>query len=161
MRFLQRNVHRSVFDHLALRLDELGWVDDPVNFGAEPVMFKEVDAQEGVERIEPTTVALWVPQESADRLGELGGPLYRCDVDMVIDVYASQASFATALASDIKELFRERFIPLLDHSVSTPVQAGIVELMGAWIDRPRSSASLEFAGVWRQVRCYTQVTFEG
>lgn len=160
MRYLQRNVHRSVFDHLVTQVTAMGWVDDPVNFGAEPVTFHEVDLREGVSRIEPTSVAVWVPSESSDRIAELGGVSWTADLDFVIDIYASQASFSIALASDIKDLFRERSIPLLDHgSGSTPVQAGTVELEGAWIDRPTSSA-LEFNGVWRQVRGFTRVWFE-
>lgn len=163
VRYLQRSVRQTVVDYTKLKLTELGWVDDPVNFGAEPVQFIEVDRREKVERIDPTTVSIWIPNESADRIAELGGGLYVTDIDIMVDIYAQKAAYAINIGSDLKDIFRDRSIPLIDYvsSGSTLVEAGMVEFMGAYIDRPASPPNaIEFRGTYRTVRLYSRVWFE-
>lgn len=165
MRFLQRSVRQTVVDYVKGELAELGWVEEPINFGADPVVFIEVDRQERVDRIDPTTLSVWIPGESQDRLTELGGVLYQTNIDIVLDIYAEKAAYAIALGSDLKDLFRDRAIPLIDHGAatppSTPVQAGTIEFRGAWLDRPSAPVNaLEFRGKMRTVRLYCLVTFE-
>lgn len=161
MRFRQRHIQETIVKHLREGLTDLGWVVEPRNFGGPPLIFREVDRQERVARIEPNTLSIWIDREMADHIAELGGPLYNVDLDAVVDVYASSASVAVSIASDIKDLVRDRSIPLLNFAGPTPVQGGgTVGFDGAFIDRPAGDVNaVEFKGAWRVVALQVQVAF--
>jgi hypothetical protein len=163
MRFLQRHLHATLAAFFTEQLTDLGWVTEPTNFGEPPLNMVTTDRTTRLEAIEPNALALTIDQQGRDALAQLGGGAYETEVLVLADVYGTSPSVAVSIASDIKDLVRDRYLPIADMTASTPVQTGVVaELEDAVMTRPDGDVNaVEFKGAWRIVRFYARVHFPG
>lgn len=164
LRFRSRHVRRTLAAFVEETLAELGWVNEPVNFGSLPVTFEEIQPDENGKAIAPNTVAVTIGDVAADELYELGGGLYHLLVPAFFDVYGVNASIAQSIADDIKEqITRENIIPLYDWTIATaPVKTtSTIEFENALgPERPVAAAvSQDFKRFWRVVKVECHVYY--
>lgn len=138
LRFRQRHVHRTIRDYVQSGLTNLGWVDEPVNFGTTPVTFIDVQPEEAGISIAPNTVALTLGDEPADRDEELGAGLRSCAYTVFVDVYGADAPTAISIASDVRDLLRDQIIALADYTtdVNGATTASTIEFETVIIEKP-------------------------
>jgi hypothetical protein len=164
-RFRSRHVHRTVAEFLHEKLRELGWVNDPVNFGAKPVIFREIQPDENGLAVEANTVSVSAGDLGTEAESQLGGGIYEVVIPFFIDVYGESSGVAQSIGEDLKEqVGYGRILPLLDWSdVQLPIPA-----YGAYIEfenatgpeRPQASqVSADFRRNWRVVKVEAHVHY--
>ena len=161
MRFRQRHLHQTCADHIRTGLTTLGWVNPPVNFATRPVTFIEIQPDEAGVRVNPNTVATTIGDEPEDLDEELGAGLTSCDFTLFVDVYGIDQSVAVSIAGDVKDLLRNRQIPLLDYtaSVTGDVTTAVIEFDTVVIDRPAVSANGPDKQHWRIVKAVARLLY--
>lgn len=159
MRHRVRHVQQTLADHLEAELRALGWFDDPGPFGAAPLRFRDVEADE-VKKVEGTVVSLSIGEESPSEEGEVGGGVYETLYPLEVDVYAERSAIAMALASDVKAVMEELVTYVRDYTQTPPqVTDEQLEVEAVAISRPPVSyGGIDFKVRWRAVdvfvRCY-------
>lgn len=164
LRFRSRHVHKTLAAFMEEKLAELGWVNAPVNFGADPVVFEEIQPDENGKAVAPNTVAVTLGDPQTDELYELGGGLYHVAAAAYFDVYGTSASISQSIAEDIKEqVTRENIIPVYDWSIaSAPVKTtSTIEFENAiGPEKPGAAAvSTDFKRFWRIVKVECHVYY--
>jgi hypothetical protein len=144
MRHRLRHVQQTIADHVEQGLIELGWVEPPINFGASPVRFQDVEP-DAARRLEGNVVGVVIEDEGPVSEFELGGGVEQVDYDLGVSVYAESSGIAMALADDIKDLVSNRVIPLLDYTQQppTPVPGHHIELVDVRVQR-RTAGEIGF-----------------
>lgn len=163
LRFMSRQVHKTVAEYLREKLTELGWVNDPVNFGAVPVTFQEAQPDENGKAVAPNTVAITIGDVSDDIPRELGGGFYEVIAPIFVDVYGQSSATAQSIADDAKEqMTRGMIIPVFDWTAAAPLMTSntieFENVMGP--ERPPVAASTsDFRRFWRIVRAEAHVFY--
>lgn len=165
MRHVTRHFHATVFNRVVDGLTTAGWVNAPVNFGAEPVDIVDYQPDERGEEIKRNTVAVSlgdVPEPADMELGcaDPGG-LRSITYAVFIDVYMREQPYTTAICDDIRDLFFDQGFPLVnqitgldepDHWITTEVAIGP--------ERPDASIALEnFKRYWRIFRLMLRLDY--
>lgn len=160
MRFRSRHVQQTIADFVEAGLTARGWVNPPVNFGATPVTFQEVEPEDAA-RVAPNTVSTTIQDEDANRLEQLGGGLYSVDFNVFLDIYGESSSLSLSIADDVKQLLFERAIPVIDYSLTPPSPTDEwIEFEDMTVERPLGTVSaVEFKRAWRTVKTFAKVTF--
>lgn len=164
LRFRQRHVRQTIADYIQAGLTDLGWVDAPVNFGATPLTFQEIDAEETVQgqQVAPNTVSTTLGDEPDDETYELGGGLESVDLPVFIDIYAENHSLAVSIASDVKRLLKHKATPVVDYTGTPTASATEYIEFESVIGPERPPASIgatEFKRHWRVVKAIAVVYF--
>lgn len=136
----------------------LGWVNQPVNFGATALRFQEFQPEQEGEAIMPNLLAISPGNENEDDLEQLGGGLWSVELPMFFDVYTEKSSLSVSIASDVKDLLtREKAIYLKDWTnPSSPVTLGDIiyfEQVTGPQQPPSAAVSSDFRRHWRVVKC--------
>jgi hypothetical protein len=164
LRFMSRQVHKTVARYVEEKLTELGWVNDPVNFGTVPLTFQEAIPEDNGKSVETNTVSITIGDVSEDIARELGGGYYEVIMPIFVDVYGQTASTSQSIADDVKEqMTRGVIIPVYDWTASTPVVTSTTiefeNVLGP--ERPQASQALsDFRKYWRVVKVEAHVFYE-
>lgn len=165
LRFRYRHVHATLYTHLRTQLIALGWGDsslqagDPananINFGVAPMTFRDFQPDEAGIRLDPMTVAVTLGDEPPREDMELGAGLAKVPYPLYVDVYGDRQATAQAVASDVKDILEDLFIPIKDFTTSPPVATdGVIEIFHEDIASGRPPASLMSTDIkryWRTV----------
>ena len=166
MRFRPRHVHKTIADHLEAELGTLGWVSEPINFGATPVTFREFEPDEpNPVEIKPNTVSITLGDELPDAELELGGRLLSTKFVLFVDVYGENSSVARSICSDVKDVLVDLPLTVLDFTTSgsgVPTSERIfIERDSVLVERPDGSADAkDIRKNWRVVKATVEVTFQ-
>lgn len=112
LRHAGRHIHKTVLDYLDVQLTALKWrspTESP--FGATPVTIVGSPVVKGDrfdESVRPGLVAVTLGDELASSMDELGGPLAVQEYPFFIDIFGDNDSVATALATDVRDIFMGR-----------------------------------------------------
>jgi hypothetical protein len=160
-RFRQRHVHKTLVDYLRNGLVDRGWVTPPINFGTTPVTFMEAQPEEGGIRVPPNTVAITIGDEAEDLDEEMGAGLQSCAYALFVDIYGADNSSAVSIASDIKDLLKNMYLPLRDY---TTVSGGaptehMIELEDVTVERATTSTGAIDKRFWRIVKAMAVLYF--
>lgn len=166
LRFRYRHVHQTCADYIKNGLTDLGWVNAPVNFGADPVRFVTVQPEEEKLTIVPPIVAITMGDEPEDELEELGGGMWSVSLPLYIDIYGATGTLSICMAEDVKSLItRNKVIPVSDYSNPTnPVDSDELlyfeNVVGP--EKPQAAAvATDVRRHWRIVRAMCQVYYPG
>ena len=164
LRFRVRHVHKTIADYLEAELTRLGWVDEPVNFATVPMTFLEFQPDEAGKTIAANTVAITLGDEPAALDIEMGDGLREIAFPVFVDVYGANQSIAASIASDIKCLLEDKYMPVLDFVASatgTPPPSA-----SSWTRTTSASRSLtppagaqDFRRFWRVVKTTARVHY--
>jgi hypothetical protein len=130
LRHPTRQVHHTVANHLETGLATLGWtVAGQTPFGAPVVDLTTLSGTFGAKEAGTVTdgsAVLSLGPEAGPESEELGGPLHRADLAMVLDVFMSKAAYASTLLEDCRDILLGRLpapgprsIPVVDQNAGT------------------------------------------
>lgn len=164
LRFRARHVHKTVADYVEAQLTSLGWVTTPVNFGTTPMTFLEFQPDLAGLTIAPNTVAITLGDEPAADDEELGDGLRVIRFPVFVDVYGENQSIASSIASDVKRLLEDAYMPVLDFTsqVNGVATTEYLELDkdDLLVERPDAAAGLaDFRRHWLVVKAMAQVHY--
>lgn len=114
LRHAARHVHKTVFDYLDDALDDLGWKDSSTTpFGATPVTLISRPVVMGDRLddalVKPGLMAVTLGDEHPSEMEEVGGPLSAQEYPIFVDLFQDNEAVATALATDVRDIFMGRF----------------------------------------------------
>jgi hypothetical protein len=161
LRFRYRHVRATIADYVEQGLVDLGWVNEPRNFGILPITFNEVDAETNTELIKPNLISITLGNEPEDDEVELGGGLEAVEYPFFVDIYAENTPIALSIASDVKKLLKHRATPVLDYTTGTGVPHPTEYMEFEEIEGPLrpDGAPVEIARNWRVVNGTAVVYF--
>jgi hypothetical protein len=164
LRFRIRHVHKTVADYLEAELQRLGWVDEPVNFATTPMTFLEFQPEEAGKAIVANTVAITMGDEPAADDLEMGDGLREIAFPLFVDVYGANQSIAASIASDVKQLLEDRYMPVLDFATSSegvPTNERIeLNKDDVSVEKPDASqGAQDFRRFWRVVKTTARVHY--
>jgi len=163
LRFRIRHVHKTIADYLEAELKRLGWVDEPVNFATVPMTFLEFAPDEAGKQIAANTVAITLGEEPAALDEELGDGLRSIEFPVYVDVYGANQSIAASIASDVKHLLEDKYMPVLDFTASaagTPTHERIeLDKDDVKVEKPPTVAAQDFRRYWRVVTTTARVFY--
>jgi hypothetical protein len=132
LRHSTRHLHKSLFDYLEARLDDLKWtISGEVPFGCPPVIMQDVLPEEWDEEsvLVPGTLALTIGDEARSLGQELGGPLAMIEVPFFVDVFMDTPGTTLALALDVRDILcgrtknSTRYPTMYNYNMDPEVQA--------------------------------------
>lgn len=164
LRFRIRHVHKTVADYLEAEMTALGWVNSPVNFNTVPMTFVEFQPDEAGKAIAANTVAITLGDEGAAEDEELGDGLRELAYPLFVDVYGANQSIAASIASDIKTLLEDHYMPVLDftaNEVGVPTTERIeLDKDDVTVERPGAAiGAVDFRRFWRVVKTTVRVHY--
>lgn len=163
LRHRSRHVHATVYNYLRTELAVLGWINPPINFGTEAISLVDYQPDERGERIEHNTVAVSIGDVPSDREEELGanvGGLRSGLYPIFIDVYMADQSLAVAMCDDIRQIFDNAYLPVIDQVTGDPSDyiIDVEEVFGP--QRPNAQIGAEqFKRYWRIMRLDARVYY--
>lgn len=166
MRFSSRHVHKTIADFIETRMVALGWQSSPAPFGTVPVIFKEFEPDEpNPVEILPNTVSITLGDETGDELLQLGGGLWQATYPLFVDVYGVNFSIARSIASDVKDVIADVYMPVLDFTASNlgvaTAERLSIERESILVERPAAAADAkDIRKNWRVVKAMIEVTFQ-
>lgn len=163
IRFRSRHLHATVFDYVTLKLTELGWVTPPINFGTTPCTLIDYQPDERTEQIKPNTVAVSLADYANDEDEELGaavGGVRSAPYQIYIDVYMQRQAEAQAICDDIRDIFTDEFLYLVDQ-ISGEQTQNMIEVENINGPEKISGASADqFKRYWRAMRLDLRLYFQ-
>lgn len=164
LRFRVRHVHKTIADYLELELTRLGWVNAPVNFATVPMTFLEFQPDEAGKTIAANTVAITLGDEPASLDVEMGDGLREIAYPVFIDIYGANQSIAASIASDVKSLLEDKYMPVLNFAATTPgtPTSERIELDkdDVSVEKPQAgTGAQDFRRFWRVVKTTARVQY--
>jgi hypothetical protein len=163
IRFRTRHLHATFYNHVRLNLATLGWVSAPVNFGALPLNFMDYQPDERAAQIKYNTLAVSIGDYSNDddeELGATGGGLRSASYDVYMDVYMEEQALSLALCDDIRDLYTDFSMPLVDQINQQVVPNTLIEIEAInGPERPGSGPD-QFRKYWRTMRLEVVLFFQ-
>ncbi len=163
IRFRSRHLHATIYNHVEARLTELGWVTPPINFGTGHVTFMDYQPDERMQQIQQNTVAVSLDDfddNEEEELGARGGGLMSAPYSVFVDVYMAEQALSLAICDDIRDIFTDVTLPLINQIDQQPVPGQMIEveaILGP--SRPSQSGAEQFRRNWREMRIDTLLYF--
>ena len=121
LRFPSRHLHKTLCDHVSTQLVALGWVNDPVNFGGDPVIVVEQAPGRAGVPITAPTVGISLGEATPVVEAEMGAGLVTSTHELFIDVYGPDWSTTTAIIDDVVAMLTDLRMPVTDYTSVPPV----------------------------------------
>jgi hypothetical protein len=163
LRFRSRHLHATFYEHTIAALTNLGWIAAPVNFGAAPVTVIDYQPDERNEQIKQNTVAVSLGDYASDIDEELGaavGGVRSAPYQVYIDAYMAEQSLAQAIMDDVRDMYTDVTINLVDQitGLETAFPIEIENIEGP--TRIPGTAADAFKRHWRAMRLDTRLFFQ-
>lgn len=162
IRFRSRHLHATFFDYTKARLSELGWVNAPVNFGTVGLNFIDYQPDERSEQIRQNTVSISLGDYQNDEDEEVGaamGGSRGAPYAVYIDVYMAEQALSQALCDDIRDIYTDQTLELIDQ-ISGAATGNLIEVEN--VDGPSripGAAADQFKRHWRAMRLDVRLYF--
>lgn len=164
-RFRSRHLHATFVHYTTAQLGLLGWSTPPVNFGTTAITVTDYLPDDRVGQIHPNTVAVSLGdflQDEEEELGSTHGGVRAAPYQVFIDVYMAEQALAHAICDDIRDIFTDVTIPLVDQITGLDVPGSpimIESVLGP--ERPSQVLGAEqFKKYWRTMRLDTRLYFQ-
>jgi hypothetical protein len=155
LRFRSRHLHATFYNHFRNQLQTLGWTSVPVNFGTQPVLVIDYVPDERSETIRQNTVAVSLgdfAQDEDEELGARGGGLRSALYNVFFDVYMAEQALSLAICDDIRDIYTDFTMPLINQIDQTPVPANVIEVETILGPERGSGGVEQFRRYWRTMR---------
>lgn len=163
LRFRYRMVHKTVADYVEAELADLGWVNDPVNFGTTPLTLVEFQPDEAGKVVAVNTVAITLGDEPPAEDEELGDGIRSISFPVFVDIYGANQAIALSIASDVKTLFEDVAMPVTDFSTVVPGPSEEYlqfDKDDVEVERPTAAlGATDFKRYWRVVKALAVVHY--
>lgn len=162
-RFRSRFLHATIFDYTRDALDTLGWISTPVNFGTTGVTMIDYQPDERSVQIVHNTVAVSLGDYANDEDEELGAALHgtrSAPYAVFIDVYMAEQALSQAICDDIRDIFTDKSMYLIDQ-ITLAQTDQLIQVEN--IDGPARVAATtadQFRKYWRAMRIDTRLFFQ-
>jgi hypothetical protein len=116
-RFRSRFVHATIVDATKTALDQLGWLNAPINFDTAPIRVLDYQPDERGEKVNVNTVAVTlgdVPADADEELGAAVGGLRSASYPIWCDIYMQEQALSVAVADDLRDTFSDLALQLED-----------------------------------------------
>lgn len=163
IRFRSRFLHATLYDYTRDGLDTLGWITPPVNFGTGPVTMIDYQPDERSVQIAQNTVAVSLGDYLNDEDEELGAALNgtrSAPYSVFIDVYMSEQALSQAICDDIRDIFTDKSMYLIDQ-INQTLSDQLIQVEN--IDGPARVAGQTadaFRKYWRAMRIDCRLFFQ-
>lgn len=163
LRFRTRHLHATFFDYTQANLRALGWIDAPINFGTIPVTMIDYQPDERFEQVKKNTVSVSLGDFENDEDEELGagvGGTRAAPYQVFIDAYMAEQALSLAICDDIRDIFTDRTIHLVDqiNNVETENLIEVQNVNGP--ERIQGTAADQFKRHWRAMRLDVNLYFQ-
>ena len=158
IRFRSRHLHATLVEHLRVQLDQRGWITPPINFDEDPATVLDYQPDERGVAINANTVAISLGDFEADEDEELGarfpGGLRSASYPVFIDVYMAKQALSVSICDDIRDIYQDLTVPLVDQLTGTQVPGAMIEIAAIiGPERPPAATGAEnFRRYWRVMR---------
>jgi hypothetical protein len=156
-RFRSRHLHATFYKQFIVDMSDLGWTTGAINFGAAPITIIDYQPEDRQETIKKNTVAVSLGNYGADEdeeLGATGGGLRSALYNIFIDVYMAEQALAIAVCDDIRDIYTDLSMPLINQINGVPEPNTLIEvdtILGP--ERPGGGAGSDtFRKHWRVMR---------
>jgi hypothetical protein len=164
IRFRSRHLHASFVDYVRAGLDQRGWITPPVNFGARPVTLIDYQPDDRNTQIQHNTISVSLgdyDQDEDEELGAAMGGLRSALYQVFIDVYMQEQALSLAICDDVRDMFQDRFITLIDQITLAPVLNTTIEVDSVvGPDKPSAGPADQFRKYWRTMRIDGRLFFQ-
>lgn len=148
MRHLARHAHQTLVDEVTAVLTAKGWIDPPINFGAEPVRIQSFEPKRP-EQVDPNLVAVSLDFPSSPIEAEMGDGLKMRSYQLFVDVLGENWSTTMAICEDLVDGLLNARIALHDYALDVDT-AGTIHLDDLEIDEPPPAGQVD-RSTWRVV----------
>jgi hypothetical protein len=156
-RFRSRHLHATFYKQFIVDMSALGWMHAPVNFGTQALTVIDYQPEDRNETIKHNTVAVSLGNYGSDEdeeLGAKGGGLRSALYNIFIDIYMSEQALAIAVADDVRDIYTDLTMPLvnqIDGQVEPATLIEVDQVLGP--ERPGGGAGSDtFRKHWRVMR---------
>lgn len=164
-RFRSRHLHATFYNHFVTEMTALGWVNTPVNFGTQALTVIDYQPEDRTETIRHNTVAVSLGNYGSDEdeeLGATGGGLRSALYNVFIDIYMSEQALAVAVADDVRDIYTDLTMPLINQITASPETGTLIEVdqvLGP--ERPAGTAGSDtFRKNWRIMRVDARLFYQ-
>lgn len=164
IRFRSRHLHATITDYVRTQLDALGWISAPINFSTAACTVLDYQPDERGQVIATNTVAVSLADFHSDQDEELGasyGGLRSAPYSLYVDVYMAEQALSIAICDDIRDMFTDLSLELIDQISGLPVYGTLIE-----VDRvtgpekpPAASTAEQFKKYWRIMQIHTSLYY--
>ena len=164
IRFRSRHLHATIVQKVRTELDTLGWVSAPVNFSTAPAIIVDYQPDERGHVIATNTVAVTLADFHSDADEELGasyGGLRSAPYTLYVDVYMAEQALSIAICDDIRDIFTDLSLELIDQVSGLPVYGCIIEVERVTgPEKPPAALGAEqFKKYWRIMQIHTRLYY--
>jgi hypothetical protein len=162
-RFRSRFLHATIYEYTQAGLDDLGWISAPVNFGTGPVTMIDFQPDERSTQIAHNTVAVSLGDYANDDDEELGAALHgtrSAAYPVFIDVYMAEQALSQAICDDIRDIFTDKSLYLVDQITQVPTDQLIQVENVDGPSRIPGVAADQFRKYWRAMRIDCRLFFQ-
>lgn len=157
IRFRSRFLHATFVADVRTHLAALGWASAPVNFGATPITVIDYQPDERAEKVAINTVSVSLADytnDSDEELGARGGGLRSAPYSVFVDVYMAEQALSLAICDDVRDIYTDRFVTLINQITGQPVPDTTIEIENVLgPERPSANIGAEqFRKFWRTMR---------
>lgn len=166
IRFRSRHLHSTFYDYTHDKLIELGWIaadpTQPVNFGTKSVTMTDYQPEER-DVINENTVAVSLGDYDDDNDEELGathGGNRSAPYEIYIDVYMEKQAHSLAICDDIRDIYKDLTLHLIDQITMTATD-NLIEVEAVHgPERPTGAQANQFKRNWRAMRLDVRLFFQ-
>lgn len=165
-RFRSRHLHATFVHHIAAQLGALGWSTPPINFGTTAITVTDYLPDDRIGAIAPNTVAVslgdFVRDEEEELGSAIGGGVRSAPYQVFIDVYMAEQALSHAICDDIRDIYTDTTIMLVDQVTGLDVFGSPIEVESVLgPERPSQVLGAEqFKKYWRTMRLDTRLYFQ-
>jgi hypothetical protein len=165
IRFRSRHLHATFYHYTAAQLAARGWSGSTVNFGTQAVTVVDYQPDERGQLIKANTVAVSLADYVADEDEELGaaiGGVRSAPYRIYLDVYMAEQALAYAICDDLRDIFEDLTLQLVDQITGLEVADAPIEVENVLgPERPSQVLGAEqFKKFWRTMRLDTRLFFQ-
>lgn len=169
LRFRARHVHRTIYEYVISELATLGWPTVAAiaggavsNFGTDGLTVLEFTPDDAGQRVAANTLVVTLGDEPHAIDQELGDGLRLIAFPVFVDIYGANQGIATSIASDVKTLFEDRYMQVIDFGLTPPADSAEYlefDKDDVSVDRPPGTGATDFRRYWRVVRTDARIYY--
>lgn len=162
IRFRSRHLLATIYNHYSAAMSERGWITPPINFGATPLTLLDYQPDERTEPIKKNTAIVTLGDFTADadeEMGTRGGGLRSALYPVFIDVFMEEQALSLAICDEIRDIYTDQWIPLINQIDGAQVPAADIEITRVLGPERGAVGPEAFRRYWRTMRLDCKLYF--